>query len=300
MADDYNPSSGWFTEAPGGDLSLDQLFPDPNADGPTNPSQPSAPSTQPPEQLFLKTATGTVYRTPEDAVSGIEHKDNLINELREFAIAKTGYDPVTKKQVRQPEPSRPEPTQSSPNQPVVYSQNPKQYWDDQVAAAQKGDYDAYLRIQAQLMNEQFAPYAPIVATFARTSAIEQVSNQYPEFRKFYGSDQYTKTLNAIPLLKQAIEAAESNLQASQQLDNLYKTAYLAAQGLRLSEVSDAPPPRVDGNPAPPHSTLSSGQIPPPNPEPRQAFDPSTREGRSQQRQEIMRDQIAKGVLDLKF
>src|SRR5574337_156824 len=202
MVDDFNPAgTGWFVDAPGGEQSLDNLFPDPNGDG-QPPATAPTPQNQP-EQFFLRTPTGTVYRTADDAVNGIAHKDNLIAELREESIKRTGYDPVAKKQVRSVEPPRaPEPP-ADRDRPVVYSQNPKQYWDDQVAAAQRGDYEAYMRIQAQLMAEQLSPYAPMMANFARTAAVEQVASQYPEFRKFYGSEQYHKTLNAIPILKQA-------------------------------------------------------------------------------------------------
>src|SRR5574338_242928 len=293
MVDDFNPQgTGWFVDAPSGDVNLDNLFPNPEGDGQHSPA-PASDSQPPAESFFLKTPTGTVYKTAEDAVEGIAHKDNLIAQMREESIKRTGYDPIAKKQVSQPETHRTPEPQASSNQPVVYSQSPKQFWDDLVTAAQKGDYESYMRIQAQLVNEQFAPYAPMIAGFARTAAAEQVSSQFPEFKKFYHSDQYDKTLNAIPLLKEAIGAAESNPQMAQQLEQLYKAAYLAAQGLRLSEAPTGEPPRVaTPDQQPPRQTLSSGQLPPPNTQPRNVYDTSTRDGRSEQRKATIAYQIA--------
>ena len=54
------------------------LTPDPNAAPPPD-------GTQPPEQSqwFLEAPTGTKYRTADDAVAGIAHKDQYISELKE-------------------------------------------------------------------------------------------------------------------------------------------------------------------------------------------------------------------------
>lgn len=293
----YQPGTDWFVDSPGGDQPLDNLFPDPNGDGQqaTPPSSENPP--QPQQDWFLKTPTGTVYKTPEDAVNGITHKDTLIEELRAYAVKQTGYDPVSKKQVhREPQGSQPP---ANPSESVSYRTTPKRFWDDLVGAAQRGDADAYAKIQEQFVQEQLAPYAPLIAQVARTGAVETVSQAYPKFREFYTSQDYRKTLDSIPRLNEAIQYAERNAQAADQLADLYKMAYLASQGLRLAEVPAENPPMVQQPPQPQtRQTVTSGQLPPPNQQAPQNFDLSTREGRSEQRQAIMRAQEAKGVLDL--
>lgn len=302
MSDNLPPQDDWFADAPTGDIPLDQLFPDPNGDGQQPAPTVAVPQQTLQEQFFLKTPTGTVYKTASDAIDGISHKDNLIAKLRADSIARSGYDPLTGKQVRQPEPA----PASAPasNQPVVYSQSPKNYWDDIVTAAQKGDYESYARIQSQLVdekvNERLGPYAPLIATVAKQSAVEQVSSSYPGFRNFYGSEQYNKALEALPLVKDAIQAAESNPQMAAQLGQLYTTTYLAAQGLRLSEPPSGNPPMVNTQQPAPRPTLTSTPLPPPSDEPRPQQNLATKEGRLEAYKQTQRDQEAKGVLDLKF
>ncbi len=99
-----NPSqtTGWFNDAPGGDIDLDKLFPNPELalQAPSQPpaAEPAAPQAPAAEQYFLKTATGTVYKSAEDAIRGTEEKDRVIQQLREKIAQSEGQDPLKKSQ----------------------------------------------------------------------------------------------------------------------------------------------------------------------------------------------------------
>src|SRR6266478_3871382 len=87
------PVSTW--NPPGGDADFDAFFSGVGKQGeevadsnaippvepttePTEPAAQAAPEPTKAPEFVLKTATGTVYKSPEDAVRGIEQKDQLI------------------------------------------------------------------------------------------------------------------------------------------------------------------------------------------------------------------------------
>jgi hypothetical protein len=128
-----------------------------------------------------------------------------------------------------------------PQAPVRYIDNPNQYAKDLTEAVQMGqqtgDYSRYHAVQKQMaseqMEQQFAPYMPVLHNFVETSAVQQVSAQIPEFGKFYGSPEFKKTLDAQPLLKMGIDNAKANPQFASQLPELYKQVYTVAENARL-------------------------------------------------------------------
>lgn len=226
----------------GGDTTVADMF-QTTPDG----SQPTTATTETPITTDAGATTPTsfelragesVYRSVEEAQRGIEHKDSLINLLRNQAIQQTGVDPLTGQRVGQAGQQIP---QGQPQAPTRYLDNPNQYAKDLTEAAQMGaqtgDYSRYHSIQRQLqseqMNEQFAPFMPVLQSFVETSAVQQVAAVKPEFSKFYNSPEFKKTLDANPLLKMGIENAKQNPALANQLPELYKQVYTVAENESL-------------------------------------------------------------------
>src|SRR5438105_3686875 len=123
-------TQGWLGNAPTGDLTLDQLFPPdspvgdltqapPTTQPATTPAAPAAPAASaPPPENFISTSTGTVYKTRDEAVKGLEHKDQLIEKLRKDHIEKFGVDPITGQKVGHQPATAPSTTPSA--QPPSY------------------------------------------------------------------------------------------------------------------------------------------------------------------------------------
>lgn len=229
-------------------LSLDDVFGNPDL----HPSDPNAPSATPapepvaqpsqPTEPFLRTASGTVYKSAEDAAQGVQHKDELIARLRQEAIERTGIDPVTG-----------QPVQRKVETPKSYTQDHKRFIDDLSSAAKANDSEAYARVQAQFVNDVMAPFAPVLTTLARSQAVESVSQSIPEFRQFMGSTDYKETMERFPLLRNAIEQSEGNPSASEQLSQLYQMTFALAS--KRPEVVRTPSPTI------PRPTVSSISLP---------------------------------------
>lgn len=220
-------------------LNLDDVFGNPDL----HPSDPNVQVTQPttevpaqpaqPAEPFLKTRTGTVYKNADDAAQGIEHKDALIQKLRQEAIERTGIDPVTG-----------QPVNRNVEVPKSYTQDHKRFIGDLSKAAQANDSEAYARVQAQFVNDVMAPYAPVLATLAKSQAVESVSQSVPEFRQFVGSQDYNETLERHAILKDAIAQSEGNPQATAQLAQLYKLTFeLASKKPEIVRAQTQPIPR---------------------------------------------------------
>lgn len=267
------------------DIDLDAAFPNPeNVSDPNKqvvPETPPAPQTTTVEEPFLKTATGTVYKSADDAVKGIEHKDALIQKLRQDAIERTGIDPVTGQPVHKD------------TAPINYTQDGDKFLSDLAAAAKKGDTTAYTKVQEKFVQDVLAPYAPIITGFARTQAVEQVANEISGFRDFVRSDEMKQTLEENPPLKQAIEIAEANPAAAGQLGDFYKMAYKLNLARKLPETvraqhapTTARPTVASTTPQPPPSTTVKQSAP--------ALD--TSEGRKS----LIEQQERLGVADLRF
>jgi hypothetical protein len=212
------------------DLNLDEVFGNP--ENPVRVVQPEVPAqhqevAQPsqPAEPFLKTRTGTVYKNAEDAANGIEHKDTLIAKLRQEAIERSGFDPLT----GQPVVKAAEPIKS-------YAQDGKRFVEDLAKAAQTNDPNEYTRVQAQLINDVLAPYAPVLASLAKNQAVESVSARNPEIKNFLSSDDYKQTLTQFPLLRDAITASEGNPQAQSNLEQFYEMSFKLAAASKVPEV----------------------------------------------------------------
>lgn len=276
---------GHFGDPPGEEFNLDDIF----ANNETTPvgTTPVVTTTNPPEpakvdpEPLLKTSTGTVYNTVDDAVKGIEHKDALITELRQQLLQATNVDPLKKKA----DPVE-DPTLTS------YISDPKKYFADLKAAQTE---EAVLKVQQRFVNEQLAPFAPILATVVKSQAIDQVVSQVPSFRDFLASTQYKETLENFPLLKQSIQISEAYPERSGDLPQLYRMAYDASAGRNLPKVVQSGPittpvvqtrPTVSSTPATP--PVVTGNVAPPS------F------GSKEGRKTIIEQQESAGVGSLRF
>lgn len=172
----------------------------------------------------------------------------------------------------------------SPAQPATteedtsYYRAPGKYFDDLVKAVETRQPEKYLAAQQRLILETLAPYAPAIQAFGRQQAIEEVASDIKDAREFLGSQAYTKAIETLPVLGDAIRAAEQNPQLQMQLPQLYRTAYYVAQGLNLPELlkAQAAPPAPATPPARP--TMGATTLTPPTQTAPQE-DLSTTEGR---------------------
>lgn len=267
------PGSFSFNDAPAGDMAFDDLFGDqlavdPNSTAapttvaagvpPTQASpEPQAPVAPEPTPYELRTATGTVYKSVEDTVRGIEQKDTLIENLRSQLALRTGVDPITQQPIQyNPAPQAPQ----VPN----YVQDPKKYMEDLVAAAESNDPSQYAQVQQKFMLDTLAPISGIITDAAKKSAVEQIATKYNDFNTVRESPEYKAVLEDNQELKEAIAMAESDYRYHNRLGGLYKIAYEAAQGRRVPEImrqmqTQTPTPQ----PARPTNTASA--LPPPEP-----------------------------------
>ena len=253
--------------APGGDQLWADLFPtegSTSTPAPVTPTavEPAAPQSTAPV-FQIKTSTGTVYNTPEDAVKGIEQKDQLLAKLRQEVIDAKGIDPLTGREVVKPTPQGTSPRKA-------YLADARQYLTDLADAANASKPEPYRDAQANLMREvvreEVGSILPLLQDVARERAVVKVSGAYTDFPTFRKSELYTKALEALPSLKEAIDFAEANPVGGLRLDELYRTAYLAARGLSTNSTASPAPtgagaPQVGGTTstptAPARPTLTS-------------------------------------------
>lgn len=243
-----------LSDAPSGDLNLDDIFGENQGATTTQPPVTKETSTADPvttqsSDPVIKTKTGTIYKSIEDAVEGIEHKDALIAQLREQVKAGTGKDPLVA--------SRPVATE----QPVNYVENGDKYFEDIADAVTKKDTKAYMEAQKKLIYDTLGPIAPTLTALSRANAERVVTEQLPEFKGFLRSEQYKQIEETSPLLADAIRSAEMNPAAAGQLPELYRVAYLASQGRRVPELVQSAAQQVQQ--APPRPTVQSTQLAPP-------------------------------------
>ena len=273
----------------GGAVSWDELFPsDQGATTPTegHTQQVQAPAVQQQATVsatpVIQTKTGTVYKTVEDAVKGIEHKDTVIADMRQRMILATGIDPLT----GQPA------SFAGVQQPANYIQDRKRFVDDLKSAAAKDDTDGIWNAQTKLIFDALQPLTPALSSLAKQQAVEQLSPEIKDIREFIGSDNYKQALSETPDLKAAIEAAEGDYQHFNRLPGLYKVAYRVSQGIRLPEILKAQPQQQASQPV--RSTTASQTLTPTTPE--VAAHPSlmSRDGRKALRAQLE----AKGVADM--
>lgn len=301
-----------MTDAPGGDFSFDTLFPgeegiaspeSPSATGEPTPAQPAATST--PEQpavpeFFLKTPTGTVYRTREEAEQGYAHKDTLLETMRTQLTQLTGVDPLTGKVregYQQPQ-QRYQPQQHSQPEPLNYAANPQKYYEDLTEAVSNQDSGTYARIQAKFMEDYLAPIVPTITAVARTNAQQEVTGQLPDFHQVSSSQQYRDVLADLPDLKQAIEFAESNPAMSHKLPGFYRTAYWAAKGRMTPDLVQQAARQAQTATVPTTPTRPAMQTSTMTPPQQQSARPSMQT--SAGRKQLIAEAEAKGVLDRLF
>jgi len=273
-----------FSDAPNSGESLDDIFAS-TENTPVAPQQidqPQEPVTPTTPEPFLKTATGTVYNTVDDAITGVEHKDALITQLRQELLQATNVDPLKKK---------PEPQTVDPNL-VSYIDNPKQYFAD-IKKAQTEE--EVLRIQQRFVNEQLAPYAPVIASVVKSQAVDSIVSEIPTFRTFLGSQEYKDTLESFPLLKQGIQFSETNPNMAGDLVQLYRMAYDASAGRNMPKTVQASTITTPAATARP--TVSSTPVTPP-PTSSQTAPPSF--GNTAGRKAIIEQQEAAGAANLRF
>jgi hypothetical protein len=210
MTDQLHPDDQQWTP-PGGELSLDDLFPNPEL-----PPQGGAPVTQVPTQTgqpehFLKASTGTVYKTPEDAVRGIEEKDRTIERQKaQLAELQSKLQPQT----------------AQPPQPDFA----EQAFDKLASAAQKGDKRAYIQALAEVQMATLSQFAPALTGVYEQQAITSLESEVKDFRSWLSGPEYSKTLEQFPMLSNAIQTAKSDPRAAGQLNEYYKLAYRAYAG----------------------------------------------------------------------
>jgi hypothetical protein len=262
-----------FTDAPGGDTNLDDIFVNPEVNTGEGTSTEEQ-QTGTPSEPFLKTATGTVYKTADDAVKGIEHKDAYIADLRRKLAEAEQAKPTQKTETA--------PTDES------YTANPDKYFKDMSSAKTR---EEALGIQRKFIEEQLSPYAPVIAGMAKSRAVEDLSRDIPTIRDFIGSEDYNTTLDKYPLLKQSIQMAEGNPQLAGNLAQLYRMAFTSSAGENLSRAVPATREVVEARP-----TVSSTTTPPPA----TSRGPAPSMGTSDGRKATMQELEQKGVLDVRF
>lgn len=256
------PTSAW--NPPVGDEDFDSFFQRIGVDGESladSNAIPAEPTPEPPEpaaqpapkspdlsKFELKTSTGTVYKTPADAVKGIEQKDQLINQLRSMVAAVTGEDPLSKSGIK--------PGQTTaPQKPIRYIEDSRRFAQDLTKAAELGqktdNWDPYRNIMGQFTYEvvqsAVGPYMPVVQNVGKQQALEDVSKEIPEFRNFYGSPEYQKGLEERPKLASYIQQLEGNPTGQEDLREMYRSVYDHYQAKRLPEL-------VKQNQTPPNPT----------------------------------------------
>jgi hypothetical protein len=240
----------WMADAPGGDLDLDSLFPNPEL-VPQTPTQAPAvvPQAPPAPEWYLDSDTGTKYRTREEAARGLAEKDRYITKLRQELEATKPTQPQT------------------PQAPAGYSQNPDKLFDDLVASAQKGDKRAYAETLGAYQREQIAnvlgPYADLLGEVSREQAIRQAESETHGVRDFVGSPDFTAYLESRPILKQAIEFSMSNPQAASQGKELLQIAFEASQGRKVPEIARTVAAQSAAPPQPIRPTLGTSTPTPP-------------------------------------
>ena len=273
-----------FDDAPGDDQSLDAIFASdelgtPAVAAPAATTESPADTTQVDSQPFLKTPTGTVYKTADEAVAGVAHKDEIIAQLRQQLLQTTNVDPITKK-----------PSTVEDPQLTTYLNAPQQYFADLKKATTEAEV---LNVQAKFFNEQLAPYAPILATVVKSQAVDKVASEVPQFRDFLGSQTYQETLNSFPLLKESIQISEAYPERSGDLAQLYRMAFDASVGRNVPKVVQG----VSSTPVQTRPTVTSTPATPP-PVTSNVAPPSF--GTPAGRKTIMEQQEARGVENLRF
>lgn len=253
------PTSVSLADAPSAldSETLNQLFP---SDSPTSTAGIQTPASQEPAQQVIAPVSApeeylsgesSRYRTRDAAVQGLNEKDRLIAQLRQQYSLATGVDPITKQPLAQRAPAPDE----------NYLSNPDKYLKDLSAAKSAQELT---RVQTKLVLDTLQPLQPLITSSAKQQALEQTKSQYQDFGTFYGTPEYTQVLEKTPSLKEAIEMAEGDYRFHNRLPDLYSTAYLVRNGMRLPQVLQEQANRQSAvaTPAPRQSVTATTPNPP--------------------------------------
>lgn len=271
-----------MNQAPGADQDWDSLFPNPelqSASPPqaTNPGTTSLQESQAvqPNQPFLK-AGDTVYNTAEDAAAGVAHKDTVIAKYRNF-LAQNGLDPNAllkdefQRAAQPPQTQVQQPTPQSTSQYKYYG-NPN-FLEEIGQAATSRDKIKYEQLLAAhseevaqaTMQKILDPWRTTLAETNRIRAVRQVTQEIPDFQKFYEGPGYKKVSDTSPVFKELAQIGENDPVAAQRLPEVYKAMYLIYQGMNQTQ---AQPQVTNATPSTPtvrqQPTLQPSALTPPS------------------------------------
>jgi hypothetical protein len=223
-------------DPPAGDIALEDLYPGSGSPTTASASQQAPATTQQPETYVY------TYKSRDEAETGIARKDTLIEEQ--------------KRRIAELE-ARLAPAQTAP--PAASTPDNRSYLQRVQEAVKRavedGDPTEYEKVQREFVFQTLGPAVPIFMENARALAVSQVDEEIPGFKQFLRGPDFAKVKETFPALKVAIEGAESNLDFTGQLPDLYRLAYTTAQGLKLPElVKQAPLAQTLA--APPQATAS--------------------------------------------
>lgn len=280
-----------FSDAPGGDLDINQIFGNPEIPETTAQPMPELNASDP-VAPFLKTATGTEYNSAEDAIRGIEHKDALLERARQEIRELTGQD-IFNKQYQRPQPQQQVQQQhNNPDVSINYGSDAKKYMADLNAAVTSGREEDVVRVQQKFIMDSLAPYTATLSEVSRSQALNRVTSEVPDFTKFMNSEDYGKTLDAFPLLRNSIQIAETNPQAAGDLSQLYRMAYDTAVGRNMPRIVQEQRQQQQAQPIRP--TVSSTPMTPTT----NTYVPAKTS--LERNRNTVQEYEGKGVLDLRF
>lgn len=221
MTENFNLDPNAIAELFPSDAAAEPTTAPTNTDTQLTPAavQPATPVAPVADARYVAT-----YKTREAAEQGIAQKDALIEQMRQRIQLATGIDPISQRPVQALADNR-----ASEN----YQQNKQRYVDDLKNA---NTPESLFDVQTKFVLDALAPIAPAITAATREQALNRTEQEAPGFRQFYGSDQYRSTLEKVPDLKEAIEAAEADIKFHQRLPGLYKVAQLVSQGIQLPEL----------------------------------------------------------------
>jgi hypothetical protein len=111
---------------------------------------------------------------------------------------------------------------------------------------QTNDWKPYRNTLGQFVYEvvqsAVGPYMPVVQNVGKQQALESVSRDIPEFRKFYGGEEYQKVLDSRPKLASYIQTLEGNPTLQEDLAEQYRDAWNESQVKKLAELASKPAP----------------------------------------------------------
>lgn len=261
-----------MNDAPGADQDWDLLFQNPENPTALSPqaTQTNGTNLQPGSQTnndFLHSTDGSVvYKTAEDAIKGLDHKNSEIAKYRNF-LKDNGIDPNTMQTVTKPQvQSQPEP---STNSQYKYYGNPN-FYDEVAAAATNRDRIKYTQLMTDFTKEAIAaqvdPWRPTLAETNRFKAIRQVSSEIPDFQKFIEGPGAKQVVDTFPLYKEMLQIGENDPVAAQRLPEVYKQMYTIYQGMNIQTQSQAQSTTTTNTPTvQTRPTLQTSSLTPPPP-----------------------------------